>query len=575
MATRIDPGQIQVRGVGGAPMQQVGVPAVDTTIGMRAEAQYAGTLAQVLDRMSEGLFRESAQMRQAEGLEFVANNPITPQQLQAAKEGITWELGGRENLGGLRRSGNVFDEAVRKARSMEIASHFEVEGRNELTKLLADIQAGTATSEQVSQRIATMTNGYGASLAKIDPDAAIKFRATMATHGNTVLNAAYESELKRAKAQRIAKFDADFDNGVRLLEATVTQQPEMLDQISDVFRRNVVTQSVLLGDAALQKEYSTKFETALRNAKINALTRHLTNDEYIANPEATLDRIRRGDIGKLSPVLQQMVATDFDAVAKVTANFMVAANQRESAAKQERDRLKREGERNAVNLLEQIFPLPEGDPRRQQLVRQLVDLPEGSVPLGTLKDVLSPGQGDSNANVLFNVTQGIFSNTITQPDQIWQMVGRGLSPKDAVGALKLLNSEDRRDQSELDRGISRLAGIPVIPGSVVVLDPKGEEFKRRSELQAQALDIQAQAARDGKVFTPRQILQQLETGLEQRRNTESARQARQSLDTVWEKKAGGKITRDGMAALEKSGKLNANELRTVRRLLDQAEGITP
>lgn len=556
-------------------MQQVGVPQVDVTMAARGEAQYAGTLAQVLDRMSEGLFREAAQMRQAEGLEFAANNPITPQQLQAAKEGITWGLGGRGDMASLRRTGNVFDEAVRKARSLEVASHFEIEGRNELTKLLTDIQAGNATSEQVAQKIVTMTNGYGKSLAQIDPDAAIKFRATMATHGNTVLNAAYEAEVKRVKAQRIAKFDADFDNGVRLLEATVTQQPEMLDQISDVFRRNILTQSVLLGDRALQTEYSTKFDSALRNAKVNAVTRHLTSDEFMANPEATLARIRNGDIGKLSPVLQQMIATDFDSVAKVTANYMVAVNQRESAAKQERDRIKREGERNAVNLLEQIFPLPEGDPRRQQLIGELVRLPEGSVPIGTLKDVLAPTEGRSDGMVLFNVTQGIFNNTITQPEQIWQMVNRGLSAKDAVGALKLLNSEDRRDQSELDRGISQLAGIPVIPGSVVVLDPKGEEFKRRSELQAQALDIQAQAAREGKVFTPRQILQQLETNLDKRRNSEAARQARQTLETVWEKKAGGKITRDSLPGLEKSDKLNKNELRTVRRLLDQAEGIAP
>jgi hypothetical protein len=575
MATRLDPGQIQLRSVGGAPMQQVGVPQVDVTMAARGEAQYAGTLAQVLDRMSEGLFREAAQMRQAEGLEFAANSPITPQQLQAAKEGITWGLGGRGDMASLRRTGNVFDEAVRKARSLEVASHFEIEGRNELTKLLTDIQAGNATSEQVAQKIATMTNGYGKSLAQIDPDAAIKFRATMATHGNTVLNAAYEAEVKRVKAQRIAKFDADFDNGVRLLEATVTQQPEMLDQISDVFRRNILTQSVLLGDKALQTEYSTKFESALRNAKVNALTRHLTSDEFMANPEATLARIRSGDIGKLSPVLQRMIATDFDSVAKVTANYMVAVNQRESAAKQERDRIKREGERNALNLLTQIFPLPEGDPRRQQFVNELIRLPEGSVPIGTLKDVLAPTEGRSDGMVLFNVTQGILNNTITQPDQIWQMVNRGLSAKDAVASLKLLNSEDRRDQSELDRGISQLAGIPVIPGSVVVLDPKGEEFKRRSELQAQAFDIQSQAARDGKVFTPRQILQQLEANLDKRRNSESARQARQVLETVWEKKAGGTITRDKLPGLEKSNKLNANELRTVRRLLDQAEGIAP
>ena len=329
----------------------------------------------------------------------------------------------------------------------------------------------------------------------------------MSLHGNTVLNAAYEADAKRAKAQRIAKFDMDFDNGVRILEATASQHPDRIDELADVFRRNITMQAVILGDAGLQKEYSTKFETSLRNAKINALTRHLQENEYMANPEQTLTRIRAGDVGKMSPLLQQMIVNDFDAVAKVTANYMVAVNQREMLAKNERDRLKREAERNAYNLLEQIFPLPEGDPMRNQLIGDLTKLPEGAVPIGTLKDLLSPSQGESNARVLFNVTQGIYNNTITQPDQIWQMVGKGLSPKDAVGALKLLQSEDRRDQSELDRGISRLAGIPVIPGSVVVLDPKGEEFKRRSELQAQALDIQAQAARDGKVMTPRQILQ--------------------------------------------------------------------
>jgi hypothetical protein len=160
------------------------------------------------------------------------------------------------------------------------------------------------------------------------------------------------------------------------------------------------------------------------------------------------------------------------------------------------------------------------------------------------------------------------------------MIGKGLSAPDAVASLKLLYSEERRDQSELDRGISKLAGFPVIPGSVVVLDPKGEEFKRRSELQAQALDIQSQAARDGKVFTPRQILQQLETNLESRRNSEAARQASKQLKDVWEKRdwINGPITRDSLPALRAKAGTDRGRLQDVNRiekLLNQAEGITP
>jgi hypothetical protein len=566
MATMLESGQIMLRGAqGGVPMAQPQLQVAEP-IAARAAAQQAGTLAQMLDRMSESAFQQAGKLAQQEALQFAADNPITPEQIELAKNGATIVPG---------LAGNIYTDALRKARGLQLASHFEIEGRNELSKMLTEIQSGKATGEQISQKIATFTDGYSKALASQDPEAAIKFRATMATHGNTVLNAAYEAELKREKAQRIAKFDMDFDNGVRLLEATVSQQPDRIDELADVFRRNVTMQAVLLGDAALQKEYSTKFETALRNAKINALTRYLVERENSVSPETTLQRLRNGDAGKMSPVLRQLIANDFDAVAKVTANFMVAVNQRETLAKNERDRINRNAERVAINLLEQIFPLPVDDPNRQALIGRLIDLPAGAVPIGTLKDLLSPSQAESNASVLFNVTQGIYNNTITQPDQIWSMVGKGLHPKDAVGALKLLNSEDRRDQSELDRGISRLAGIPVIPGSVVVLDPKGEEFKRRSELQAQALDIQAQAAREGKVVTPRQILQQMEDGLEKRRNSEGARQARQSLETVWEKKAGGKITRDSLPALEKSGKLNANELRNVRRLLDQADGVTP
>lgn len=563
----IEGGQIMLRGAqGGVPMVQASPQAVEP-IAARAAAQQAGTLAQILDRMSASAFQEAGRLAPIEAMQFAADNPITPEQIEMAKNGLPMDAGWQ---------GTIFGQALRKARSFELSSYFEMEGRNELVKMLADVKAGKATGEEISQRIATISNGYSKALSSADPEAALKFRATMATHGNTVLNAAYEEELKRAKAQRVAKFDMDFDNVSRLLEATASQHPDNIDQFADAFRVNITREAMLLGDAGIQKEYSTKFETSLRNAKINALTKHLQGDEYIANPEQTLTRIRNGDVGKMSPLLQQMIVNDFDAVAKVTANYMVAANQREMLAKTERDRLKREAERNAYNLLEMIFPLPEGDPMRNQLIGELTKLPEGAVPIGTLKDLLSPSQGESNARVLFNVTQGIYNNTITQPDQIWQMVGRGLSAKDAVSSLKLLQSEDRRDQSELDRGISKLAGIPVIPGSVVVLDPKGEEFKRRSELQAQALDIQAQAARDGKVMTPRQVLQQLETNLDQRRNTEEAKAAQRLLQddtSPFVKKAGGKITRDSLAALERSGKLNANEIRRVRQLLDQADGV--
>jgi hypothetical protein len=583
MATRIESGQMQLRSVGGVPMAQVQQQQVDY-VGPREQAQTANVLAQVLDRMSASAFQTAGVMRQQEGLQFAAQNPLTSEQIESAKGGMTMGMGGRGETSSISSTSsmNFFDQAVAKARSLELSGHFEIEGRNELVKLLAGVENGSVTSAQVSDKIKTMTDGYSKSLANIDPEASIKFRATMATHGNTVLNAAYKEELQRKKAKDIALFDLDFDNNIALLEKTVSQgfwmekgQKRSIDELVAVFRSDIYNQSLLLGDKAIQIEYSTKFETALRTAKINSVTKALMSDENMVDPERTLQKLRSGDLGDMSPVLQQMIVNDFDAVAKVTANYMVAVNNRKSVADAKAAQIKKDGEAQAINLLEQIFPLPDGSPKKKQLLSQLTALPEGSVPIGTLKDLLAPS-GEGNAAVNFNLLAGIYNNTITSPEQIWSLVGKGITGKDAVTALKLLQSEDRRDSSELDRGISQLSGIPVIPGSVVVIDPKGEEFKRRTQLQSQALQIQAAAAAEGKTLTPRQILTQLEDNIAKTRNTETAKAARKSLE-VFEKLewVNGPINRNTLPALERKAgtdKKKLNEVNRIKQLLRQADG---
>ena len=575
MATqRLESGQMQLRSVGGVPMVQAQQQQVDF-VGPRAAAQGASQLAQVLDRMSASAFQLAAPMRQQEGLQYAADNPLTSEQLQRAKDGVPLGLGSTSSL-------NFFDQAVAKARSLELSGHFEIEGRNELAKLLADVKDGRATSEQVSSKIKTMSDGLSKSLSSIDPEASIKFRATMATHGHTVLNAAYTAELEQAKAKRTALVVSDFNNTNLILEELVSQgsiikdgKEYSINEVVAVLRQNVLTQALLLGDKALYQENITKFDVAVRNAKINGVTKELMTDANMADPELTLQKLRSGDLGKMSPVLKDLITNDFDAVAKVTANFMVAINNRKSIKDAKIADDKRVGEAQAINLLEQIFPLPDNSPKRIDLIKKLIALPEGSVPIGMLKDILKPsGEGDSALN--FNLLAGIYNNTITTPEQIYSLVGKGITSKDAVAALKIMQSEDRRDSSTLDRGISQLSGIPVIPGSVVVIDPKGEEFKRRTQLQAEALQIQSAAIAEGKTLTPRQILTQLEDNIAKRRNTETAKAAQNSLK-VFEKQewVNGPITRDTLPALERKAgtdKKKLQELNRIKQLLKQAEG---
>lgn len=557
-----------LRSGGGVPMQQI-VPQQVDYIAPRAEARTAETMANILDRMSTSAFGAAAEMRQREAVQFAAENPITPEQLQLAKEGLPQAIPG---VGKISGDYTIYGQALKKARTLQLAGAFEQEGRNELAKILVEVQNGRMTSQEASTKITNFTNGYSNSLAKADGEAAIKLRATLATHGNTVLNAAYEAELKRVKDQERIKFDLDFDNVGRLLEASVSQQPEMIDQIADVFRTNVANQALLLGDLGLQKEYSTKFEAALRNAKINALTKELTSDKYMADPMATLNKIRMGDAGKLSPVLQSMIVNDFEAVAKVTANYMVAVNNREAIEKQKKADDKASALKQFLPLYDQALMAPEGSAQRKKLTDQIASIAMNNpdvVPLGVLKDLREPPKGEGNAMVEFNVLQGIYEGRITKPEEIWAMTRKGLSSKQAVAALKLLNREDKQDQNELDRGLSQRAGIPVIPGSVTVIDPKGAEFKRRQELLAIAKDIEARHAREGKPPpTPRAILSEIDSTIEKQRNSEGAKAARKQLDDVYGKMPwiNGTITRQSLPALKQKAGNDINKQRTITRI---------
>lgn len=446
---------MQIANVGGVPMQQISQNQVDY-VAPRVQAQAAGQLSQLLDRMSSSLFQQASELRQKEGLQFVANNPITPEQLEAAKRGEVSQL----NLGG---NFNVFDQAVRKARSLELSSQFEIEGRNELIKLLADVEAGKATSADVDAKIKVFTDGYTKTLSSVDPEASFKFRATMATHGNTVLKAAYETELKRAKSQRIAKFDMDFDNGVRLLEATVAQEPERIDQMADVFRANVLTQSLLMGDAALQKDYSTKFETALRNAKVNALTKHLSADEYVNNPTETLAKIRRGDIGKLSPVLQSMIVNDFNSVAKVTEQFMTMASNRRTAMENEKTTAKLANEGTANTLLIEYFNPQTNMARRKAIGVELANLKV--LTIDQMERFLNP-KVEGDAYAFADLETAVMTGRVADSAELRSLAIRSGMNGDQYAKLNVrLLSGVNRDENQAFKIMQNAAGLPDVIGA--------------------------------------------------------------------------------------------------------------
>jgi hypothetical protein len=341
MATqRLESGQMQLRGAGNVPMVQVQPQQVDF-IGPRVAAQAANQLAQIIDRMTASTLEVGKQMRIEEGLQYANENRLTEAQLLIAKG----EEPGKLDLPTTRSFG-YFAQAVAKARSIEISSHLEKEGRNELAKLIPQIDNGTITPEQAQQKITAVVDGYGKSeFAKADPEAMIKFRATMLTHGSTVMHRAYEKQAERQQQFKLIEFDLDFDNKRQIIRAELergfwspvkdqvgtittedfTKPTRSIEDLIDVHRASTAYKAATLGDAKIQKEYSDKFEKMVSEEKINVGTSLVLTEDFMANPSVGVERILKGDLGKYSAVWAGMTEAEKKAVRD---NFSAAVSAR-------------------------------------------------------------------------------------------------------------------------------------------------------------------------------------------------------------------------------------------------------
>lgn len=580
MATqRIESGQMQLRGVGGVPMTQITPREVDY-VGVRAQAETANVLSKIVDRMSQSAFEMAGKAVQERAMFDVATNPLTPEQLEIAKNGDMSQLGiGSSNF-------NIYDATVRKARSFELASAFDTEAKAEVVKILSDIENGTATSEQAAKKLNTLTTGFSQSLAKVDPDASLKFAASMGVYANTVMAEAYKTEQKRTKEKQALLLESNFTNSMKLVEPALVQgffvdaygveQP--VEQVLDFHRDNISKAAFAAGGLPLHDKYLAKFDAQVAEAKINAATKVALGDDYMADPVVGLNRLTKGDLGRMSGVFMNMPQDD---KSKVVANYMVAINQRDSAEKAADENQKQAALAEFVPLYNKAIAMPGNSQARKQLIAQLTAISNANpnvVPITLMGSLLKPdSEGAGSELLFFNLREGIWNGSITDPKQISSLVNKGLTGKQANTLLEKFISTDQAGDAYLARGISRLAGIPVIPGHSVVVDPKGEEFKRRLQLEADAAQISAQAASEGKILLPRQVLDQLTKDIETKRNSEGARLARDKLTRNYETKEwiNGPITRDSISALEvKAGtdRTKLNDLKMIKKLLNEAEG---
>jgi hypothetical protein len=539
-------------------------------MGLRAAANYQSNVAQSLDRISNTLFGVNRKLAEDAGYQYVAENPLTPEQLQAIARGDVRKV---VTAGS---SINIQQNVIRKARAFEIAGHADMEARKVIIEMLPAIEQGKISSKDAQIKLATVLDGFSRSLVQRDPEASLKFRATIASLGNTVLEKATAAELKRVKAENNIKLELDFQRVQQELEEVFSRSswgefedgtPLSPDQFADAIKQSFITKAALIGGQEQALSYVQKFPAAIRQAKVNAVTRYITTDtEMTKDPLDTYGRLRRGDVGMMSQVYQSM---DQDDKAKVISNLMSDVSNKASLAEKNRKDQELVDKDAALDLYEQW--LQSNNPaEKRRLQQDLLDL--NVLTLEQTRNLLDPDTAKTSPNVIFFLEDQIDSGVITNSADLLNAGSkRGVTGKDMVDLRRRLSG---RVTSEVKSTIRRLAGIPE---GLVNIDPKGAEAKKYLDIQQRLETERAKAVAEGKPFDQLGVLRQIEVEGQQKRDTAAAKAARSRLE-VYEKKAGAKITSQTLPFLREqvqSGKsdIKQRELQQIERLVKQAEGL--
>lgn len=336
MATqRIESGQVALRSVGNAPMQQVAQPGVNF-VGGQAQAQTSSTLAQVLDRMSNALFEEAGkQAVERAKVDYFNNYRVSDEQIALAKNGDPTAAAALK-MGG---TFNVYDVAMRKLRTFDMSGRFEVHADNEFQKVLVDIENNRLTAEQAATKMANVVQGFSRTLGGQDVEAAVKFQNTMGMRASVIMGKAYELQAKRQREVDTAELRLALDNDMNRLEPTLDQVTytnangevrPMTDHV-DTTIRNIyqrVTPRLGLQEA---ERMVTEYKARAKQATIGVISKHVGDLAFAPDAMSAIAKLDKGDAGKMTPLWN---ALPFEDKAKIRSNLRTLQVERQTTKEQ-------------------------------------------------------------------------------------------------------------------------------------------------------------------------------------------------------------------------------------------------
>jgi hypothetical protein len=474
----------QVQNVPGAATPSVSFGQRRPEIAFQAQANYQNNIAQAIDRMSNTLFGLSEAFGQEAGQQYVAENRVTQQQLKDMVAGkVDPDLVSGSPM-------NVFSAAVRKARAIEVSGHVLAEGRRLATDLMIQAEQGQVDTQTASSNLTSFMDNAGSSLAQIDPDASLRFRANMATIGSAVIDKVAQVELARRQATNRAKMDLSYQDTLKGINAYLTQEDPNIDvfQVISAIEEAFYNEAGLMISPEAANGYRAEFRRDIDNLMISAVNRELIDPKYMANTADTFRRIATGDLDKVRQVTGYLMTNRPEAMTAIASNFRSMISDNINLQNQQEITRKRENEVATNNGMIEYFAPGTPAPRKREIVLDLAR--RGALTIPQMEQYLDQSRKEGDPYAFADIKTRVINGEITTPQQLRAATDRaGMNGTQYTSLNDVLLQGYSKQRADAERLRRKIAGVPDVSSTFATKDQqhlidKDLELNRRIDKAA-------------------------------------------------------------------------------------------
>lgn len=480
-------------------------------------------MAQQLDRLSEFAFKAAAKEAVREGEIWAYKNPITPAQLDRASKGI------EDLAASLPKAGTFFGDSARKIQAGQLRADLELAARSEIADISKAVEAGQITNmAQLDDRFYGISKGYGKFIAKIDPEQANQFSASVATAANPVYQSAAKKigELASKAKQEQTNEAMSYTDMILRNNIEIETDVVKLDKMNSIERKRILDNAALTNDPTFFAAKQKELDTLQERAYVDVISKYVQSDEFsLATGAVSLankfQKLEEGNAGKYQGVWTKLPT---ETRKKIVDQFYDSESKRAKLVNDDVQIQEKLGKTEAFQTLDDFY---QGKKTADETINVLIRT--GQATPSILKSIRSGEEQATNPNMFFYV-EGQIDKGIVSKDDIEKLYNDGkLNLKDAIGFRKQIETQSK----ELGEAKQIIKAKLKLPDGLFVGNEYKAQQEKYSELVGELIFASNDARQAGKPFNAISFARQLaekETG---KLISDSVKQSEKDLTNAW------------------------------------------